>query len=367
MKKLSPDGVSHLNTCLMVVSCLAAFAWPFELFLFSYAVLGPLHYLTEIQWLHDKDYFARERGDRRAWLTLVALAMLVVVYGVASPALASAPASPTVEITLFYLVFAAALLVGAKTSRRVKVSLVAAAALGLLALSGRGYYAVAALFLITIIHVFVFTAAFVLHGALRSRSWPALVSLAAFVLCAASFFVFVPEGHAAGAYVRASYASFNALNAEMIKLLGLGAGTSAREVYESQAGLMVMRLIAFAYTYHYLNWFSKTSVIKWHESARRRAALIVALWAGSLALYAYDYEVGMTVLYSLSILHVMLEFPLNGQTFAGIAHELRALVARPATATVPAGRKAEAQAVVRRAKAAKMPAAAVAARRERAA
>ena len=56
--------------------------------------------------------------------------------------------------------------------------------------------------------------------------------------------------------------SFQGLNAELIKLFRLGSGTSLREVYESGAGLAVMRLIAFAYTYHYLNWFSKTSVIK---------------------------------------------------------------------------------------------------------
>jgi hypothetical protein len=36
-----------------------------------------------------------------------------------------------------------------------------------------------------------------------------------------------------------------------------------------------MRLIAFAYQYHYLNWFSKTSIIKWHEVTRARAATIL--------------------------------------------------------------------------------------------
>jgi hypothetical protein len=47
-----------LNIGLMALSCMAAFLVPFELFLFSYAVLGPLHYLTEIGWLHKRNYFA---------------------------------------------------------------------------------------------------------------------------------------------------------------------------------------------------------------------------------------------------------------------------------------------------------------------
>jgi hypothetical protein len=38
------------------------FAVPFELLLFSYAVLGPLYYLAEISWLHKKKYFILDDG-----------------------------------------------------------------------------------------------------------------------------------------------------------------------------------------------------------------------------------------------------------------------------------------------------------------
>ena len=48
----------------------------------------------------------------------------------------------------------------------------------------------------------------------------------------------------------------------------------SQSVYDS-LGIGVMRLIAFAYQYHYLNWFSKTSIIKWHEVTRARAATIL--------------------------------------------------------------------------------------------
>jgi cell division protein FtsW (lipid II flippase) len=88
---------------------------------------------------------------------------------------------------------------------------------------------------------------------------------------------------------------------------------------------MIMRLIAFAYTYHYLNWFSKTSIIKWHKVSKNRIAAIAVVWLASLALYAYNYDTGMAVLYFISVLHVMLEFPLNHRTFAGIGRELYAM------------------------------------------
>ena len=42
------DRLNYVNIGLMLLSCLVAFFVPFELFLFSYAVLGPAHYLTEI-------------------------------------------------------------------------------------------------------------------------------------------------------------------------------------------------------------------------------------------------------------------------------------------------------------------------------
>jgi len=188
------------------------------------------------------------------------------------------------------------------------------------------YYAVLAFFIVTIIHVLLFTGAFILFGALKSRSASGILSLAVFVLCAASFFLIAPESaRAAGDYIRGSYQPFNALNAELLRLFGFSAGVSGQEIYESSKGLMIMRLIAFAYTYHYLNWFSKTSIIRWHEIPKSRTVLIVALWIISLAIYARDYTTGMAALYFLSILHVMLEFPLNHYTFAGIARELYAI------------------------------------------
>ena len=67
-------------------------------------------------------------------------------------------------------------------------------------------------------------------------------------------------------------------------------------------------------------------MIGWHHITRTRAAVIVLGWATAVVLYAVDYTLGLSVLYVLSVLHVLLEFPLNHQTFAGIGSELRSLV-----------------------------------------
>jgi hypothetical protein len=329
--KLSANQVNYLNIGLMLLSCIVAFRFPFELFLFSYAILGPLHYLTEISWLHEKNYFtesgkgkkARVRPNRH-WLILVAATMCALILGFVAAEILHNPISPKWEITMFYLVLITALLITEMRSQAARVVVFILAVLSLFVFSGSRYYIVLAFFIVTIIHVFIFTGAFILHGAIRSRSSSGILSLVVFVMCAATFFFYVPGtgGHPVGAYVRNSYHSFNALNAELIKLFNLGSGSSSNEIYESSVGLMIMRLIAFAYTYHYLNWFSKTSIIRWYEVPKSRTVIIGVVWLASIALYAYNYDAGMAILYFISILHVMLEFPLNHRTFAGIGREL---------------------------------------------
>ncbi len=321
--KLTTDQVNYLNAGLMIVACLAAFPFPFELFLLSYTVLGPLHYFTEISWLHDRNYFTRSRGAERYWLILVGAALLVLLYGIVADRLGW-PVILKWEVAMVYLVLAAALAATVIASRAAVAGLAFATAVALIAFSRSSAYYIVSLFLITIIHVFVFTAAFVLYGALKSRSRSGILSLGVFVLCAASFFVYVPESsdYRVSEMIRRTYASFQLLNAHLLSLLHSGRRVSLREIYESTGGLAVMRLIAFAYTYHYLNWFSKTSIIKWHDVSKRRSALIIGLWLVSLGIYAWDFTSGMLVLYFASVMHVLLEFPLDHQTFVGIGRLL---------------------------------------------
>src|SRR4051812_35381772 len=72
----SATTIDVLNIGLMLLALAIAAAVPFQLFLLSYAVLGPLHYLTEISWLHDRRFFTTRRLD---WLPLVICAALITL------------------------------------------------------------------------------------------------------------------------------------------------------------------------------------------------------------------------------------------------------------------------------------------------
>ena len=315
----NPNRLERVNCALMVAACAFAFAAPFHLFLAAYAILGPLHYLTQISWMHDRHYFAPRAAARRWWLVLVGLAMTVLLYGYVSNDLLQKPVKPTLEIAMVYLVFATAAILLFVRHAVNAVALTIAVAAGLALFSNARAYALLAYFIITLLHVLIFTAAFVLYGALKRKSGPALLSLGVYSACIASFFLIkTPPLLAASPRIREIYDFFAPLNEQLIALFRFDGG-----VYEAMA---VMRLVAFAYTYHYLNWFSKTSVIGWHHVPKRRAVAIVVVWTLAVALYAFDYTMGLSVLYVLSVLHVLLEFPLDHQTFAGIGTELRALV-----------------------------------------
>lgn len=55
----------------------------------------------------------------------------------------------------------------------------------------------------------------------------------------------------------------------------------------------------------------------------------IVLWAASIALYAMDFRLGFAAIFALSILHVVLEFPLN---FVSMRSIFAALTAKLKTA-----------------------------------
>jgi hypothetical protein len=180
-----------------------------------------------------------------------------------------------------------------------------------------------AVLLPTVVHVFIFTAAFMLYGALRSKSREGILSVILLFLAAATIFIITPEGKIYNSpFILDSFASFAGVSSELSNLLGTGYLT-LQEVFNSQTGLVIARFLAFAYTYHYLNWFSKTSIIGWHKSAKPVLIVIIILWIASVALYAVDYQLGLRWLFVLSFGHVILELPLNFTSFKGIFTELK--------------------------------------------
>ena len=331
-------AVEYLNVGLMIGALALAAVIPLELFLFSYAVLGPLHYLTEISWLHDRRYFAVRRMD---WLPLVVCAVLITlgnsgVIGPSGTALINrlhlagyglADALHACYWDLTFIAFAAALifiLTGSLLARLLGLAIAAlvAALFHLSSLAGASgvYFKIFAVYLPSLIHVFVFTGAFILLGALKRQSSPGYASLLVFLICG-GLSVWLPN-LAAGARPWAAevfwrgFQDLSAFSLEDIMGYRVEQGVGANI-------LPLVRFFAFAYTYHYLNWFSKTSIIQWHAVSPLRLAMIAVLWFASVALYAVNYDLGLRWLFLLSLCHVVLEFPLNHKSFIEIAAELR--------------------------------------------
>lgn len=310
---LTGAKLHHLNSLLMVLSLMVAFYVPFELFLFSYAFLGPLHYLTEINWLRNKNFFTLRKND--VWI-LTAICVLATFMNFF-------PTNKSFANMTFLLTGSLYLAVLFVMVKNYFYRLLLAIP-GLIVLHRlneiQTFQLFMGLYLPTIIHVLIFTWLFMIYGILKEPSKAGWLSVLVLVACVFLIFI-IPAGNLkydVSQYVKDSMGPFALVNVSLVNLLGLDQLPHLSKIYETQAGFMVMRFIAFAYTYHYLNWFSKTSVIKWHQTERKNMIIIILLWIISVGFYAYDYKIGMQVLFFLSFLHVFLEFPLNVVSIKGI-------------------------------------------------
>ncbi len=341
--------IDLINIGLMLFSAVAAFVFPFEVFLLSYAILGPLHYLTEISWLHKRNYFTNRKKDY-VWLLVVGVVLTVIVlsrFYKESPPFSNMNGILisgfgenyfTFSNVLIFVAFATSLtLVLFKDVLSRILVFALTVIIGIAFAQKNPFIVLFGIFLPTLIHVFVFTGLFILGGALKNRSVTGIISIVVFIGCAVSFFVFNPHFSFYHITARASDAidksGFIGVNEAILQILQFGhyLGDQMTQgqydqihhaAFDPSTGFSIMRFIAFAYTYHYLNWFSKTQVIKWHQVPKNQLIFVVLVWAGSIILYAYNYVTGLMWLYFLSMLHVFLEFPLNYRSFIGIGQDL---------------------------------------------
>lgn len=304
--------IHHLNSGLIILSCIVAFFIPFELFLFSYGILGPLHYLTEIGWLHKKNYFTKGKYD---FLFLTGACVILMYWNYNPPK----DFGITADLIFFSLIASIAFVFIKDWLYRFVMIALLIVFVGFLN-NAPQFFIWAAIFLPTIIHVFVFTWAFMLYGVIKEKSIPGVISILVLILCSIAIIAIQPTNlnYEVSNYIQKSYDMFTALNFNLINYFNLDHLTEVKQIFTTNAGFVIMRFIAFAYTYHYLNWFSKTSVIKWHLVPKKVLIGTLAIWLISISLYIYDYTLGLKVLFFLSFLHVFLEFPLNIVSFTGI-------------------------------------------------
>jgi hypothetical protein len=189
--------INVLNIGLMILSMAAAFIMPFEVFLFAYAFMGPLHYLTEISWLHDKQYYTKGKYD---YLVLLIIGIAITFEYFAfkyhffpfdtEEHREMASNWNLGDKLLFLALFGGIIMAFVKNvpMKILSLLLIFFIANGVFARSGEeqgysnGMYILTA-FVPTLIHVYVFTGLFMLYGALKSRSKSGIWSVVVFVIC----------------------------------------------------------------------------------------------------------------------------------------------------------------------------------------
>lgn len=411
MSMLKDDKINYLNIGLMFATAVFAFFAPFETFLLAYAFLGPLHYLTEISWLHDRQYFTKGKYDFIVLLVIgvllstvafaqdfgykweiytyfseMQLSSKLVVFALFSGMLFALVKNIFVKIVSCFFIFI--FVSGWLSPENIEENQSSTTVFALTSLVP------------TLIHVYVFTGLFMLYGSLKSRSKSGLMAVVAVVILPLILVFVLPvnpkeswvSSYGKNAYYAKGQGFFNT-NVEIMDHFGIldepkltnkqfldsivnsktaNAGFTPNEkkrlndslqrkskepfvfyqpnderfgqtiavrkalpvnpkdyfwssVFFSTFGIMLMRFIAFAYLYHYLNWFSKTEVIRWHKVPKIRFFAVIVLWLSACGFYIYDYSLGLSVLFFLSFTHVLLEFPLNMVSIVGIGKEVRSI------------------------------------------
>lgn len=280
---------AHLG--LMLAALGLTYLVPFELLLLAYVVLGPAHYATEISWLHDRKYFLPQRG------IAIGLALVAIVAALIDNA-------AWFGFVMWSAFVVCVLLAATTTALQGMVLFIAAVALTGWMLTHGASLAVLGVLLPTLIHVSLFTMVFMALGAYRSGATVQWVLLALYVAAIALILIVPPSAATIiPSFEKAGQDYFASVAPALGRLFGIP---------DLRLDTRLVSLLAFVYTYHYLNWFIKAEIIHWNLMSKGRLALVVAASAASTALYFYDYAFGFTVLLALSLAHIVLEFPLNG-------------------------------------------------------
>jgi hypothetical protein len=310
-----------LNIALIAIAAVLAYIFPLELFIFSYALLGPLHYVTEINWLHEKNYFFT--SHKLIWLIIGVTAALILFL----PKLFLYYYSEETAFTAFLIfinewsnsvifislmVAIAYQFVSSKTSWIITIVL---AILGALLLKNvEQYRLLIGMFVPTVIHVYLFTLIFMLYGAKKSNSRYGYIS----VIVALMIPVLIinlniaPDAYLFNDLWKEAFLEndFHVLPVVLSKYLGITDGTSF--FFYEPIWIKFMMFISFIYCYHYLNWFSKTTVIKWHKLLNKKKIIAICMiWLAVFTMYCFDFTLGILMSLFLGFTHVILEFPLN--------------------------------------------------------
>jgi hypothetical protein len=308
------------NFVALGVSAVAASLAPLQVFIFVYAFVGPLHYLTEIAWLKKKGfYFGAGVVTERAYVAIAAvLCVAVSVDFYIHRGLTGYAIGILMVLSLGALVRSPYVLLSALAAGFVAKFFV------------HGLVIFVAAILPTIVHVYVFTMLFMVSGLLREKRRTALAWANPFLLLGLPVVLLMARWSypTPGSYWINAEAGFSALHGYLAGLLGHNLHPDA-SILADPAAAGVLRFLAFIYMFHYLNWFAKTELLEWHKVSRRSWAWIAALYSVSVGCYLWSFMVGFYLVNFLSMLHVFLEFPLNWHTGRFLTKAVARLWNRP--------------------------------------
>jgi hypothetical protein len=314
-KNINNDQVNYLNIFLMLFSLVLAAFYPFELFLVSFIIIGPLHYLTEISWLEKKQFFVPKQSN------VVLLILVILAFGL----FLIFPNKIFNDFinTLLFSTLVYALMVVLTSNFLVQILTFLGSFLLVFIAKWHEqdwFLIVFSVFLPTIFHITIFTGLFILSGIMKNKSLSGWLSFACFLCCTVAFFVlpFVNIGYEVMPIARELYGDYIVLNKKFSDFFHFGQINKLEDIFQTREGIAIMQFIAFSYTYHYLNWFTKTSIIKWHEIPKMRMLGLAVAYVAVLGIYFYNKMVGVGLLSVLGIAHIILEFPLNGLALKSI-------------------------------------------------
>jgi hypothetical protein len=212
---------------LMAAALGFAYLVPFELLLLAYVVLGPAHYLTEISWLHDRNYFLPHPGI---------------------PVLLAAAAVGAAFITdgywfgvLFWVVFVLCALLAAGTTAMQSTLIMVGAIVATLFIAARGSnFIVLGTLLPTLVHVSLFTFVLMVAGALRTGSRVQACMVGAYLAAIVAILLLPPSAATVvPAFARTAQDYFGGVAPALGRVLGIeGLMLDAR----------LVGLLAFVYT-----------------------------------------------------------------------------------------------------------------------
>lgn len=311
--------IDVLNIGLVLLSAILAILYPIQTFILSFSILGPLHYLTEINWLHDKKLIPSV--NKSVWIISSLLISFFIVFPhilvFILPCLVTNPILIFINewnnLLLFLsLILAIAFLYSSK--KNILIITIITVFIGFIINDIALFSILFGTLTPTLIHVYFFTLLFMWHGAKLSKGKTGYYPL----ILAAAFPIFLflypiqPESYFFEPFWKGIYLDQQLYKFPQNFSYIIGKSDFSTFYFYHPLELKLMIFVAFSYLYHYLNWFSKTSIIQWNESINfKKMIAISSIWGLILVAYFIDFKLGFIISIFFSYLHVIMEFPLN--------------------------------------------------------